>query len=169
MILSQALLPEFEQEMANTRKMLERVPEDKFGWKPHAKSMPMGRLAGHLALNPSWGALIIKQESLDLAPPGAPPHRPAFPDSRAEVLKLFDQNVAQMREAITGASDEQLLKPWSLLFGGKALYTGPRIAALRNMVMNHTIHHRAQLGLYLRLNDVPVPGMYGPSADETGA
>jgi uncharacterized damage-inducible protein DinB len=169
MTLSEVLLLEFDHEMAGTRKTLERVPDDKFGWKPHAKSMPMGRLAGHVALNPSWGAMIINNESLDLAPPGAPPYRPSFPDSRAAALELFDKGVAELKAALIAASDQQLMQTWSLLYGGNALYTGTRMAALRGIILNHTIHHRAQLGVYLRLNDIPVPGMYGPSADETSA
>ena len=166
MTLNEALLPEFDREMANTRKTLERVPEARFDWKPHQKSMPMGRLAQHLSQLPSWAVETIERESLDLAPPGAPPYQPRIMNSRREILEAFDKNVAAARVAITGAKDEHLLQAWTLLSGGKAVFTMPRLAVLRNLVMNHTIHHRAQLGVYLRLNEVPVPALYGPSADE---
>jgi uncharacterized damage-inducible protein DinB len=167
MALSQALLPEFEHEMANTRKTLERVPEDKFGWKPHEKSMEMGRLAVHLAEIPGWTEHTLAMDSLDVNPPGGAGYQPAQVKNRKELLELFDKNVASARAAIAGASDEQWMKPWTLLDGGKVVFTLPKAAVLRGFVMNHAIHHRAQLGVYLRLNDVPVPSIYGPSADET--
>ena len=160
------LLPEFDMEMANTRKTLERIPEDKFGWKPHEKSMTLGRLAGHVAEMPAWAVPTVDLESLDIAPPGAPPYVPPKLTTRQDVLDLFDKNITDARAAIARASDENLGKPWSLLMGGKTIFTMPRVAVLRSMVMNHVIHHRAQLGVYLRLNDVAVPGMHGPSADE---
>lgn len=166
--LSEALLPEFDHEAANTRKTLERVPEGKQGWKPHKKSMTMGDLAAHLAQIPGWAVETIKTDSLDVAPPGAPPQQIPRAKSRKEVLETFDKNVAAARVAIAGASDAHLLKPWSLLAGGKTVFTMPRIAVLRSFIMSHSIHHRAQLGVYLRLNDVPVPAIYGPSADEGG-
>jgi uncharacterized damage-inducible protein DinB len=169
MTLSEVLLPEFDQEMAGTRKTLERVPDDKFGWNPHAKSMTMGQLVGHLADNPGWAVLAVKVESLDLAPPGGEPYKPSVVNSRAEALKLFDKNVAEAKKAIAAASDERLLKPWTLLSGGKEILTLSSLAVIRSFVLNHTIHHRAQLGVCLRLNDIPVPGLYGPSADEGGA
>ncbi len=166
MPISQALLPEFDQEMANTRKTLERVPDDRFDWKPHPKSGTMGWLAGHVANIPGWAATSIEKDSLDIQPPGAPPPQMPVPRSRKEILDLFDQGSATARAAITSASDEHLMKPWTLLQGGKTIFTMPRIAVLRGFVMNHLIHHRAQLGVYLRLNDIPVPSTYGPSADE---
>jgi uncharacterized damage-inducible protein DinB len=166
MALNQALLPEFDQEMANTRKTLERAPEDKFGWKPHEKSMTLGRLTGHLAEMPGWAAITVDKESFDVAPAGSPPPKAANPATRKEALDMFDNNVVQARAAIAGATDEQLMKTWTLLAGGKTIFSMPRIAVLRGMIMNHMIHHRAQLGVYLRLNDIPVPALYGPSADE---
>ena len=165
--MSEMLLPEFDNEMANTRKTLERIPEDKLDWKPHPKSTNMIGLATHLANLVSWIVLSINEDSFDLAPPGEPPRKFPPANSLDEALEIFDKNVAAARAVIGGASDEQLLKPWSLLSGGKTLFTLPRIAAVRNFVMNHSIHHRAQLGVYLRLNDVPVPSIYGPSADES--
>ena len=162
MALKDALLPEFDQEMANTRKTLERVPDDKMDWTPHAKSFTMGKLATHVARLPEWGKITLATESLDYMkePPGAP-----FQTS-AEVLAGFDKLVAECRAAIAGASDEEMFKDWTLLAGGQHIFSMPRIAVLRSFVMNHIIHHRAQLGVYLRLNDIPVPGVYGPSADE---
>lgn len=165
MALSDALLPEFDNEMANTRKTLERVPDGKFDWKPHEKSFPMGSLAGHLANLPSWGSLTLGSDSFDLAPGGEPVKTPAL-NSATELLATFDANVAATRAAITGASDQDMFKPWTLMSNGNTILTMPKVAVLRNFVMNHMIHHRAQLGVYLRLNDIPVPAIYGPSADE---
>ena len=167
MPLSEMLLPEFDQEMTNTRKTLERIPDDKFGWKPHEKSMTLGRLASHLAEIPFWGVNAIDKDSVDVMPPGAPPYEPWTAGSRAEILETFDKNVAAARVAISGAGDDHLGTPWSLLFGGQTAFTLPRIAVLRMMVFSHAIHHRAQLGVYLRLNNIPVPATYGPSADES--
>lgn len=168
MALNAALLPEFDHEMENTRKTLERVPEDKFDWKPHEKSAALGRLANHLVDITAWVPITLSTDSLDVAPPGVPPVPRPTAASRKALLQMFDQNVKEARAAIASATDEQLMKPWSLLSGGKAVFTFPRIAVLRGFVMNHSIHHRAQLGVYLRLNDIPVPAIYGPSADEPG-
>src|SRR5436305_3786999 len=167
MRISETLLPEFDLEMANTRKTLARVPDDKLDWKPHEKSMTMRSLASHLSNLAGWPVYVIDRDSLDVSPVGEDPLRVPPINSTEEALETFDKNVAAARAAIAGASDEDLLKPWSLLAGGKNIFTMPRIATLRGMVMNHTIHHRAQLGVYLRLNDVPVPSIYGPSADES--
>jgi len=165
MKLSESLLPELDQEMAGTRKVLERVPEDKLAWKPHAKSFTMAQLATHLATISTWGTYTIEGDKFDLDAPGAmEPQPPAA--SRKELLEKFDTSLAKFRAALVTADDAQLLAPWSLVKGGHAIFTMPRIAVLRSMIMNHTIHHRAQLGVYLRLTDVPVPGLYGPSADE---
>ncbi len=166
MRLSETLLPEFDHEMANTRKTLERVPVDKFDWKPHPKSTAMGGLATHLANIPTWAVHATTTDTFDLAPPGKGPLRVEPAKSTEEVLERFDKAVADARNAITEASNEQLLQPWTLLNGGRTVMTLPRIAVLRSFVMNHLIHHRAQLGVYLRLNDIPVPSIYGPSADE---
>ena len=166
MALRDALLPEFDQEMANTRKTLERVPEDKLDWKPHEKSMAMGGLATHLSNLPTWTNHTIEEDSLDLAPEGKQLPPTPMAKSRTELLETFDSNVAKARAAIAGANDEELFKPWTLRHNGKQLLTLPKVAVLRGFVMNHNIHHRAQLGVYLRLNDIPVPSIYGPSADE---
>jgi uncharacterized damage-inducible protein DinB len=166
MSISASLLPEFDQEMANTRKALERIPDDKFDWKPHEKSGTMGWLANHLANLPSWTVYTINQDSLDLAPTDGESLKWEGKRSRQELLDYFDKNVGAARAAIAEASDEEFLKPWSLLKGGVTLMTLPKIAVMRGFVMNHIIHHRGQFTVYLRLNDVPVPPIYGPSADE---
>ncbi len=166
MSLSQNLLPEFDAEMERTRKTLDRVPEDKLGWKPHEKSMPMDRLADHLAEIPGYMVFTIQQESVDVNPAGGRRFEPLVAKSRKQLLEAFDKNVKEARAALAGASDEHLNKNWSLLAGGQTVFSARRIDALRTFVMNHAIHHRAQLGVYLRLNNVPVPSIYGPSADE---
>ncbi|MBO0858740.1 MAG: DinB family protein [Chloracidobacterium sp.] len=166
MSMSASLLPEFDQEMSNTRKVLERVPDDKFDWKPHEKSGTLGWLANHLANLPSWTIFTINQDSLDLEPKDGESFKWEGKGSREELLGVFDDNMAAARAAIAGASDQELLKPWTLLKGGVTLMTLPKIAVLRGFVMNHIIHHRGQFTVYLRLNDIPVPSIYGPSADE---
>jgi uncharacterized damage-inducible protein DinB len=167
-MIRDALLPEFDQEMANTRKVLDRCPEDKYGWKPHPKSFGMAALATHIANMTGWAVDVIEKDSFDIAPVGAPPYKEEPATSRQELLGAFDKNASAARAALAGASDEDLGKTWSLLAGGQTLFSMPRIACIRSFVMNHTIHHRAQLTVYLRLNDVPVPAIYGPSADEQG-
>ena len=162
MKISDALLPEFDHEMATARKVIERVPEDKFGYKPHDKSMTMGRLASHIAELPTWAVSGITMDSIDLA--GG--FKPFEPRSSAELLEVFDKNVVGARSAIAGASDETFMSSWSLKNGDKTLMTMPKIAVVRTFVVNHVIHHRGQLSVYLRLNNVPVPSIYGPSADE---
>ena len=165
--LSEALLPEFDNEMANTRKTLERVPLEKSDWKPHEKSMAMGGLATHLGNIPTWAVFTLDQDSLDLAPEGKPLPTAELAKSNEELLATFDSNVAKARAAIAGANDAEFFKPWTLLSNGNTILTMPKVAVLRSFVMNHLIHHRAQLGVYLRLNDIPVPSIYGPSADES--
>ena len=164
MPIAQSLLPEFDQEMASTRKTLERVPDDKWDYKPHPKSGAMGWLAWHLSNLPQWTTWTLKQDSLDLAPPEG--FKMELAKNRKEVLDSFDKNVAEARKAIEAAGDQEFMKPWTLLKGGQKLMTLPKIAVMRSFVLNHIIHHRAQLGVYLRLNDIPVPSIYGPSADE---
>src|ERR1041385_1145046 len=159
MALSKSLLPEFDMEMANTRKTLERVPNEKFSWKPHDKSSAMGELATHIANLPSWGSLTLSSDSFDLAPGGVPQKTPEL-HSTSDVVAKFDENVAATRAAIEAASDEELFQKWTLQRDGNTLMTMPKIAVLRGFVMNHMIHHRAQLGVYLRLNDIPVPSIY---------
>jgi uncharacterized damage-inducible protein DinB len=161
MSFSQEYLPEFDHEMANTRKLLECVPQDKFDWKPHAKSMSLGRLATHVAELVEWGALVVNQDKLELGT-GAQPPAPSTTDG---LISMLDKNVESSRTAIAGASDQHLAKNWDFLYGGHPIFSMPRMVVLRSVVMNHVIHHRGQLSVYLRLLDVPIPGMYGPSAD----
>jgi|SRR5215831_3602455 len=163
MSIAQSLLPEFDYEMQNTRKMLERVPEDKLDYKPDPKSMSLGRLAGHVAEMASWGAVTLKRDSLDLA---GGEFKALTATSRQQLLAEFDKNVADSRSALEQTSDADMMKTWTLFMGAQSLLSMPRVAVFRSMVMNHIIHHRAQLTVYYRLNGVAVPGMYGPSADE---
>ncbi len=165
-MISQSLLPEFDQEMANTRKTLERLPDDRFGWKPHEKSGSLGWLAGHIATLPGWAAVVLQQDSFDYAPAGGSEYKmPELPNRQA-ILAELDKNAAAARNLIEAATDQQMTAPWSLLKGGEHVFTMPRAAVLRSVVMNHLIHHRGQLTVYLRLTGVPVPALYGPSADE---
>jgi uncharacterized damage-inducible protein DinB len=166
MALRDALLPEFDHEMATTRKTLERVPEDKSNWKPHDTSMTMGRLAGHIAEMAGFVGQTFQGDSFDFAPPGATPMQPTVMTSRKQLLELFDKNVASARAALAKASDDDLYKTWTLLNGGKTFFAMPRIQVVRSMILNHVIHHRGQLSVYLRMNQVPVPSIYGPSGDE---
>ena len=161
-MISQALLPEFDQEMANTRKILELVPDGKFDYKPHPKSMTMGQLATHVAWFPGWAKSTVEETELNIPADFKPP----LAASRVELLKMFDDAVGVAREKIESTSDADWMKMWSLSFAGKKMFELPRVAVMRGMVMNHMIHHRAQLGVYLRLNEIAIPGMYGPSADE---
>jgi uncharacterized damage-inducible protein DinB len=166
MPMNQALLPEFDMEYANTRKMLERVPDDKLAWKPHDKSMSMGDLATHIAEVPGWMGVTLTQDSFDVAPPGGQAYERPKLNSRKEILDKFDEGRASARDVLAKATDQQLMSNWSMLKGGQTMFTMPKIAIVRSFLMNHIIQHRAQLGVYLRMNNVAVPGMYGPSADE---
>ena len=162
MALVDALLPEFDHETATTRRLLERVSEDQFDWKPHEKSMTLGGLATHVATVPMWGSMTLSQSHVDI---GGDP-RAAELRTRAELLTTFDQNVASTRAALVGRTDAELLAPWSLKRNGQVILTMPKAAVWRSFVMSHLIHHRGQLSVYLRLQNVPVPSIYGPSADE---
>lgn len=168
MAIIDALLPEFDQEMANTRRVLERVPDDRLDWRPHPKSSTMGALATHLAMLPGWTVETLHRDELDLMPVGKePPPRPEEAKSREELLSRFDVAVGGARAALAEATDAALFENWRLLSAGNQLLSLPRAAVLRGFVLSHMIHHRAQLGVYLRLNDIPVPAIYGPSADES--
>lgn len=166
MRIGQSMIPEFDQEMAGTRKVLERVPNDKLNWKIHEKSNTIGWVANHLADIPSWVPMTVNHDSLDVAPPSGEPYKTPSHGTTAEILENFARNVAQARELLEAVEDDALHQPWSLLQGGEVVMTLPRIAVLRTWVLNHTIHHRAHLCVYLRVNDIPVPGLYGPSADD---
>src|SRR6266850_6058517 len=162
MAIKDGLLAEFDHEMGTTRKLLERVPDDRLSWKPHVRSMSMGGLATHLANLPHWGGTILNEPFFDLA--AAPPNMQEK-TSRADILKAFDETTKQARASLD-KSDPELLAPWTLKRGGQEMFSMPRIAAFRSFVLYHIVHHRGQLSVYLRLNNVPVPAIYGPSADE---
>lgn len=165
MSIADALLPEFDREMGVTRRLLERVPDGQFAWQPHAKSMRLGRLAEHLAELPTWVVSAIELDSLDMATARRPEGYQS-PATRAAVLAMFDEKVATGRALLKGKTDAELLAPWTLLRAGQPLFTMPKAGVLRSFVMNHIIHHRGQLSVYLRLLDIPLPSIYGPSADE---
>lgn len=167
MPMTDAFLPEFDQEMASTRRVLERVPEEKLDWRPHPKSFTLGALATHLVTLPAWAVEAFGRDELDIVPDGKEYVPPKVVESREELLSRFDEGVTKGRAALAGATDAAMFQNWSLLKGGQKILTLPRAAVLRGFVLSHTIHHRAQLGVYLRLLDVPVPSIYGPSADES--
>jgi uncharacterized damage-inducible protein DinB len=164
MAIKDSLLPEFDHEMATTRRLLERVPEAEFAWKPHEKSMSLGQLAGHIANLPYWCSATLETTTLDLD--SVPNTRPAEPASLAALLKEFDRKVADARGRLTAVTDGEMLTPWTLKKGSQEFFTMPRISAIRGFVMNHLIHHRGQLTVYLRLKNIPLPPIYGPTADE---
>lgn len=168
MSIAESILPEFEQEMAGTRKALERIPDDKLDWKAHPKSNTIGWVSAHLAEIPGWVEGTLTQDSWDINPVGGEPYKSPTATSRKQVLDLFDKNVAAARQAIASTADDAFMKQWSLLSGGNPIITMPRLAVIRTFVVNHAIHHRAHLCVYLRLNDIPVPALYGPSGDEQG-
>ncbi|HEX2092705.1 MAG TPA: DinB family protein [Longimicrobiaceae bacterium] len=165
MPIAQALLPEFDHEMATTRRLLERVPEDRASWTPHPKSTPLGGLAAHIATLAGMAVNVLGRTEVDINPPGGPSFTPPPFTSTADLLATFDERVQQSRAAIAAATDDDLRVEWSLKNGGRTIFTLPRVAALRTMMMSHIIHHRGQLSVYLRLNDVPLPSIYGPTAD----
>ncbi|QDT32577.1 DinB family protein [Thalassoglobus polymorphus] len=166
MSIAESILPEFQQEMAGTRKVLERIPEDKLDWKAHPKSNTIGWVASHLVEISSWVEGTLTKDSWDINPVDGEPHSSQTFTSCQKILEQFDANVAAAIERIKATPDEEFPKSWSLLSGGQTLLTMPKAGVIRTWVLNHTIHHRAHLCVYLRLNDIPVPGMYGPSGDE---
>jgi uncharacterized damage-inducible protein DinB len=155
---------DLEQELATTRRVLERVPEDRLDWTPHPKSMSLGKLAMHVATLPFYGETLVQSDEFDFATTSSPNIEGVT--SRAELLETFETRVAALREALARTEDTALGEPWTLRNGEHVIFTLPRLAVMRGMMISHMIHHRAQLGVYLRLLDVPVPSMYGPSADE---
>ncbi len=155
---SRTILPEFDHEMANTRKVLERVPEDKLDWKPTPTSQTIEWNAAHIAAIPHWGSVILSQPEFNFATA----QRPEPPKGREQILATFDKNVADLRQALSNARDEHVSQHWTLRAGDDVIFTLPRHAAIRAMVMSHTIHHRAMLIMNLRLNGIKAPGMYGP-------
>ena len=166
MTIGQSMLYEFDEEMKSTRKVLERCPDENWNWKPHAKSGTLGWLAGHVATMVDWLPVTLATEELDYAPVGGPAYEPPKITNRKELLAVFDKNVPAARAALARVSDTDIMKNWKLLAGGQEIFTMPRAACIRSMILNHIIHHRAQLTVYFRLLGVAVPGVYGPSADE---
>ena len=164
MPIAAALLPEFDNEMRTTRSLLERVPDTKAEWKPHPKSMSLGSLAIHIPGLLSWIPFVLADTALDVTGPTSKKLAISW-QSTAAALTEFDRGVSAGRAAIAGASDEVLLVPWTLSAGSHVIVTMPRVAILRTLVVNHIIHHRGQLSVYLRLNDVTLPEIYGPTAD----
>jgi uncharacterized damage-inducible protein DinB len=166
MSIAAAMLPEFDHEMTQTRRALERVPAASFDWRPHEKSWPLGRLALHLARIPEWLTMMMSTDDVDFA--AFPPPKYETPAGVDEVLAKYDASVAAARAALAGASDERMRGTWTGRTGDQVHFALPRAALVRRFVMNHMIHHRGQLTVYFRLLGVPVPALYGPSADEGG-
>lgn len=160
---SDLLLAEFDEEVKKTRAMLERVPADKAGFSPHQKSMPLGRLAPHVAQLAGFGLTVLTEPSFDFSQRS---YTPLQLESAAQLVRVFDEGAGKVREALQKVDDAAWGDQWKLSSEGKTLFAGTRFVAYRQMFLNHIVHHRAQLGIYLRLNDVPLPGTYGPSADE---
>jgi uncharacterized damage-inducible protein DinB len=165
MKMTDLFLAQLEAEAKRTRRALERTPEGREDWKPHEKSMPLGRLAALVAQMPSWVALVIRRDDLDLNPPGGSSGSQHQPRTVTELVQALDEGTADARQALASTSDEHLMKPWRLLVHGRAVSEEPRHVVLRD-VFAHLAHHRGQLTVYLRLNEVPVPAIYGPSADD---
>jgi len=164
MAFKEALLAEFDHEMGSTRRLLERVPDAQFGWKPHDKSYSLGDLSGHIANLSTWMDRILESTEFDLA--SAADARPASPASRADLLQRLDVNAKSARAKLAEQTDASLLAAWTLKHGGREVFTMPRSSVLRSFVFNHLVHHRGQLTVYLRLQNVPLPSLYGPTADE---
>jgi len=167
MNISQALLPEFDHEMRTTRAVLARVPEADAGWRPHPKSMTMGQLASHVTNIVRWGAATFELPELDLASAEAARYAPPEFETTRKLVERFDANVSAARAALSAASDDDMAAVWTLRSGAHTILALPRAASFRSFVMSHLIHHRGQLSVYLRLRDVPLPPIYGPTADES--
>jgi uncharacterized damage-inducible protein DinB len=166
MKMTDLFLAELEREAVVTRRALERVPEGKYDWKPHPKSMPLGTLARLVASMPSWIPMVVNQDELDLNPPNGKKYEQPELRTRRELVEAHDQNVAGAREALAKTNDDHLMKSWRMLVSGRVVDENQRHIVLRDSVFNHLAHHRGQLTVYLRLNDASVPEIYGPSADE---
>ena len=165
MQIADMVLPEFDHETAVARLLMERAPEPRLSWAPHPKSRTLGALCLHLAELPLWGVTVMRQTAYDLNPPDAAPRPQAGSESPLAAIQRFDDHVRQARGAISGASDADFLARWTLQQAGRTLFTMPRVSALRSLVLGHLIHHRGQLSVYLRLCEVPLPAIYGPTAD----
>lgn len=168
MTIAEALLPEFDHEMASTRECLSRIPDDKLAWKAHEKSWDLRSIATHVANLPRWTVMTMAETSFDMEPVGGEAVREDAVETIEQALEMFDRHVAAARQAIADGSDADMMASWSLLKAGETVMAMPRVAVLRSFIMNHMIHHRGQLTVYLRLNEIAVPSIYGPSADEAG-
>jgi uncharacterized damage-inducible protein DinB len=166
MTLADMFLKDLDWEAPTTRKTLERVPDGQPDWRPHAKSTNIGYLASHLAQLPKWITMTVQDPGLDMRPKAGESYKVPTLGTAKEMVAAFDALLAEARAALAGATDEQLSEPWTLRAGDFVILQEPRYVVLRNMVLNHMVHHRAQLGVYLRLNDIPLPASYGPSAEE---
>jgi uncharacterized damage-inducible protein DinB len=165
MAISESILPEFDRETATTRTLLERVPEDKAHWKPHVKSMSLGQLAMHIANLPEWASIALERTEFDTNPPEGVRRTSQPFESASQLLQKYDANVSAARALLVRTTDAEFMAQWTLKNGGKTMFSMPRVAVLRSFALNHAVHHRGQLSVYLRLLDVPLPNIYGPTAD----
>lgn len=165
MAIAESILPEFDHETATTRTLLERVPAEKAEWKPHVKSMSLGNLSMHIANLPNWAAITLERTGFDTNPPDGPRVTSPAYESAPRLLQIYDANVSAARALLVRTTDGEFMVQWTLKSGGKTMFSMPRIAVFRSFVLNHAVHHRGQLSVYLRLLDVPIPNIYGPTAD----
>ena len=165
MSIAESMLPEYDHETATTRLLLERVPEARAGWKPHDKSMSLGELAMHIATIPRWAPVTLRQTEFDTNPPGGPTYSPPPFQSLAHSLATYDEGIAAARAMLAATTDAEFMAPWTLKRSGQVMFSLPRGAVFRTFILNHSVHHRGQLSVYLRLCDVPIPNIYGPTAD----
>ena len=165
MAIAESMLPEFDHETATTRTLLERVPDSKAAWKPHPKSMSLGELAMHVANIAAWTPVTLKQTEFDTNPPGGQTYTSPKYESTTQMLAAYDEGVKAARAMLAAATDGEMMVPWALKSGGKTIFNMPRAGVFRSFIMNLAIHHRGQLSVYLRLCDVPLPSIYGPTAD----
>ncbi len=166
MKIPEFFLDELEREAVASKRVLERVPEGCADWKPHEKSMPLGYLAALVAIMPAWIAMMIAQDELDVGAPGSSTFKPSAWSTNAELLRLFEDSMAKGRQVLSHTTEEHMLTPWRFLMSGRVMSENPRYVMIRDAALNHWVHHRAQLTVYLRLNDIAVPSIYGPSADD---
>jgi uncharacterized damage-inducible protein DinB len=168
MSIAESMLPEFDHETATTRMLLERVPEEKADWKPHVKSYSLGQLAIHIATLPHWAPVTLKQTEFDTNPPGGSKYIPPPFESLAHMLATYDEGVKAARAMLAATTDAEFMVPWTLKSAGRTVFSMPRAGVFRSFILNHAVHHRGQLSVYLRLCDVPLPNIYGPTADTQG-